>query len=342
MTTMTGMEKAALVIMQMSQQRAAEVMRQFTEVEAEEPASEIIRLRKVEEGHADAAITEFHARTRTGRADARGGHDAAALLLEASFGQERAAGLLDRAASAAGGPSFEFLESVEPAQLARVLDGELPETLALVLAHLDPEAASAILKTLDPGTRVDVAQAIAVMQVAHPEVLDVVAETIKARIRSAASPSEPSEVRGGVRPLVEIIGRADVALEYALLEELDRRDPRLADELRALMLGFDDILRLDDRGVQQVIRGIDAATLATALKGAEQEMVDVLRANMSERNRELLDDELSLLGKVKKSDIVEARAGLVRAIRDLHADGSISLRGEGDDESDEEAETDVA
>lgn len=325
MSTMTGMEKAALVIMQMSHERAAQVMRQFSETEAEELAAEIIRLRKVDEGHAETAITEFHAKTRANRDVARGGRDAAATLLEASFGQERGAGLLDRATSAVGGRSFEFLDQVEPAQLSHILEGEMPETVALVLAHLSPDAASVVLSRFDALTRVDIAQAIAGLNPPSSDIIEIVAETLKARVRSVVAPTDNATVRGGVQPLVDIIFRSDLATEYALLEELERRDPALAEEVRSRMLNFDDIIKLEDRDIQQVIRGIDSAALAIALHEADEKLVERVRANMSERNRELLNDEISTLGRVRPQQITEARSHLVRSMRELSASGAITL-----------------
>lgn len=329
---MTGLEKAALVIMQMSPGQAAEVMRQFSEAEAEEIAAGIMRMRKVDAQQADAAITEFHAKTRSRHTDARGGRDAAVHLLEASFGEERAAGLIDRATSTVGGRSFEFLDLVEPTLLARVLDHEMPETIALVLAHLRPEAASVVLTRFDTPTRVDIAQALATMGAATQPVIEVVAETLKTRVRSALAPSTTTEVVGGVQPLVDIMQRADIATEHELLEELDRRDPGLAEDVRSRMLSFEDLVKLDARDVQQVIRGIDAAQLAIALKGADDAIVALIRENMSERNRELVDDEISLLGKLRKTQIMDARAQLVKAMRELEASGSLILAAADDGE----------
>jgi flagellar motor switch protein FliG len=331
---MTGLEKAALIIMQMSQDRAAEVMRQFSEAEAEEIAAGIMRMRKVEASQADAAITEFHAKTQSGRAEARGGRDAAVTLLEASFGEERAAGLIDRVSSTVGGRSFEFLDSVEPILISRVLDGEMPETVALVLAHLRPEAASVVLTRFDTPTRVDIAQALATMGAASQPIIEVVAEALKVRVRSASTPSATAEVVGGVQPLVDIMQRSDIATEHELLEELDRRDPGLAEDVRSRLLSFEDLVKLEARDVQQVIRGIDAAQLAIALKGADEAIIALVRENMSERNRELVDDEISLLGKVRKQQVMEARAELIKAMRELEAQGSlmlVSATGEDDD-----------
>jgi flagellar motor switch protein FliG len=337
---MTGLETAALVIMQMSQAHAAQVMRQFSEAEAEELATEIMRLRRVEEGHAEAAITEFHARTRTGRADTRGGRDAAVSLLETAFGEERAAGLIDRAASAAGGHSFEFMDTVDPSHVSRVLDGEAPGTVALVLAHLRPEVASHVLGTFGTSIRADIAQAITTMGTPNPEIVEIVAETLRQRLRSAVAPAESAEVTGGVQPLVDIIKRSDVAAEYELLEELERRDPALAEEMRSRMLNFGDLVKFEDRDVQQVIRGLDASALATALHEADPAIAELIRANMSERNRELLDDEISLLTKVRKSAVIEARAEIVRAMRELEASGAIAVKEEEDkeEEDDEDGE----
>ncbi len=329
MSTMTGIETAALVIMQMSQGHAAQVMRQFSEAEAEEIAAEIIRLRKVEDGHAEAAITEFHARTRSGRADTKGGRDAAALLLESAFGEERAAGLMDRAASAAGG-SFEFMDTVDPSHVARVLDGEAPGTVALVLAHLRPEVASHVLGTFSTSIRADIAQALATMGTPNAEIVEIVAETLRQRIRSAVAPADSTEVTGGVQPLVDIVKRSDVAAEYELLEELERRDPALAEDMRSRMLNFGDLVKFEDRDVQQIIRGLDASALAIALHEAEPALAELIRANMSERNRELLDDEISLLTKVRKTQVIEARAEIVKAMRELESSGTIAVKEEGE------------
>ncbi|PJJ73289.1 flagellar motor switch protein FliG [Diaminobutyricimonas aerilata] len=329
---LNGTQKAALVLMQMSQDRAAEVMRQFTESEAEEITAEIVRLRRVDVETAEAALTEFHERALSGRRQARGGRDVAAGLLEASFGSERAAGLLDRLTSTMAGNPFEFLEAAEPTQVSTLLDGELPETIALVLAHLPAPHASAVLTRVDPELRADVAQSIATMGSASPDAVAVVADTLRHRARAIVVPRENLDVVGGVQPLVDIINRADAATERELLAALDARDPALADEVRSRMLTFADIVRLESRDVQQVLRGIDAAVLAVALKGAAEQVVQAVRGNMSERNRELLDEEISMLGPVRKAEVDDARGAVVRAIRELEATGAITVQRGDEDE----------
>jgi flagellar motor switch protein FliG len=326
---LTGVQKVALVIMQLSQEHAAEVMRQFSETEAEEIVGEIVRLRRVDGALVDQAISEFYERTQKSVSQSHGGLEFAEELLNASFGAERAAGFMDRVSSTMAGTSFEFLDAADPHQISSLLAGELPETKALVLAHLSPSKASQILAKFDPAAQLDAAQAIASMRAASPEAVSIVADRLRRSARSVVASSERVEVVGGVQPLVDIINRADVATEHELLEALDARDPKLAEEVRARMITFADLVRLEGKGVQQVLRGVDVAILAVALKGASAELAAIVRENISERNRESLEDEVQNLGRLKKKQIDEARAEIARAIRELESAGTIALlRGE--------------
>ena len=328
---LSGTQKVAVVLMNLDPIRAAEVMKQFSEAEAEEITAEIIRLRRVDSAVAERTILEFHELTMKGGLGTRGGRDVASSLLEASFGSERAAGVLGRVASSMGGRAFEFLDSAEPGQLVTLLDGELPQTIALVLAHLRPEHASPVLAGLDDDVRSAVAQAIGTMGSAAPEAVRVVADTLKVRASAVVTSRDTVDVVGGVQPLVEIINRADVATERALLESLDATDPALAEEVRSRLLTFADIVKFEKKDVQQVLRGIDASVLALAMKGSTEAVIEVIRANISERLREILEEEVQNLGPVRMKQIEEARAEIVRAIRDLEAQGAITIQ-RGDDD----------
>ena len=329
---LTGTQKVAVVLMNMDHQRAAEVMKQFTETEAEAITAEIVQLRRVDAVVAESAVAEFHDITTRGSRYARGGRDFAVGLLEASFGTDRAAGVMNRVTSSMAGRAFEFLDSAEPNQVLTLLDGELPQTIALVLAHLRPEQASAVLSGLDVSLRTDVAQSIATMGSAAPEAVRVVTEIFKLRAGTVVASRESVEVVGGIQQLVEIINRADVTTERALLEGLEERDPDLAEEIRSRMLTFADIVKLENRDVQQVLRGIDSKVLATAMKGSSELVGEVIRTNLSERNLAILDDEITSIGPMRMSQVEDARAEIVRAIRDLEAAGSITvLRGDEDE-----------
>lgn len=330
-TALSGTQKAAVVLMNMDPLRAAEVMKQFDEHEAEEITAEIVRLRRVDSAVAEETLAEFHAMATRGTRQTRGGKDFAVGLLEASFGAEKAAGVMSRVASSMAGRAFEFLDAAEPGQLQSLLAAELPQTAALVLAHLRPEQASAVLAGFDESIRTDVAHCIATMGSATPEAVRILADTLKLRAGAVVTSRDSFEIVGGVQPLVEIINRADLATERAVLEGLDLRDPALADEVRSRMLTFADIVRLERRDVQQVLRGIDVRVLAIAMKGATEPVAEMIRGNMSERNRELLDDEIGATGPLRLSQVEEARAEVVRAIRNLEADGQITVaRGDED------------
>jgi flagellar motor switch protein FliG len=329
---LTGAQKVALILMQMETDRAAEVMKQFTEMEAEEISAEIVRMRRVEDTVVDQTLSEFHRITMSGRLQKRGGKETALGLLEASFGAERAAGVMDRLASNLAGQSFDFLDDAEPGQVISLLEGELPQTIALVLAHLGAGQASAVLAGIDERVRTDVAQAFATMGSATPEAVGIVAGVLRQRAGAVVSPRESVEVVGGIAPLVDIINRSDVATEKAVLEGLEARDPELAEDIRSRMLTFEDIVKLESRDIQQVLRGIDSKILATAMKGAAGPVVETIRANVSERNRELLDDELQAMGPVRVSQVEEARAEVVRSVRELEAQGIVTVHRAEEDE----------
>jgi flagellar motor switch protein FliG len=329
---LTGVQKVAVVLMQMSSESAAKVMSHFTESEAEEVAAEIVKLRSVNPDLAEKIMDEFHAIAVKGRVHARGGRDLAARMLEASFGAERAGNLMDRMDSTMAGKSFEFLDTAESAQILGMLDGELPETIALVLAHLRPSAASGVMGGLSELARADVAQAIATMGSATPEAVSIVSDVLKVRAGAVVTPRETVEVVGGVQPLVDIINRSDVATEKALLASLDERDPELAAEVRARMLTFADIVKLEAKHIQQILRGIDVTILATAMKGASEPVLEAIRKNVSERNREILETEIKNAGPVRLKQVEEARAEVVQAIRALEATGDISVRRSEDDD----------
>ncbi|POH59389.1 flagellar motor switch protein FliG [Arthrobacter glacialis] len=330
-TALTGTQKAAALLMQFSQAAAAAVMSHLSDAEAESIAAEIVKMRRVQPDIADAVIDEFHGMAVRGRHAAQGGRDFAAGLLAASFGSEKAAGVMDRLASTMAGRPFEFLDDAEPGQLLSLLEDELPATIALVMAHLRPDKASATLAGLPGDLRADVAQAIGTMGAATPEAVGIVAATLRQRALAVVAPREQMAVIGGVQPLVDIINRSDVATERALLEELALRDPELAEEVRSRMLTFADLVKLDNQDVQLVLRGLDANTLALAMKGAPTPVLDTIRANISERNRELLEFELEALGPVRTSEVEQARADIVRIIRELEAVGEITIR-RGDDD----------
>jgi flagellar motor switch protein FliG len=329
---LNGTQKAALLLIQLGREQAARVMAQLDEAEIEELTTEIARLERVDARMADEVLDEFYEAAVGGPGfSGRGGLTFAQQVLEASVGREKAAGMLERLATTLQGQPFEFLQYADARQVVGLLTGEHPQTIALVLAHLRAEHASQIMTGLAPSVQAEVAHRIALMERAAPDVVLVVAENLQRKASAVLTPQETSAV-GGVQPLVEIINRADPGTEKAILAGLEERDQALADEVRSRMFVFGDIVLLEDRAIQLVLRGVEMAQLAIALKGAADAVRDKILGNLSERASQNLTEEMELLGPVRVSMVEEARSSVVQAIRKLEESGQIVIRREGEDE----------
>lgn len=332
---LTGTQKAALVLMNMSTERASAVLRTLSLEEQEQITEEMARMRQVSGADAERAIEAFReVAAQVNAPEARTGHAIATELIEASFEGERAADLLERISAPEASASFAFLEELEPARSVALLEADTAETVAFVLLQLGPDLAAKVLMLHDADRRVDIAQAIATMGSPAPEAGRIVADVLRRRARAAASETVFVEDDGDedgpaplrVQPLVDIMNHAAPADEGALLDGLRDRDGHLADEVRAKLLSFEDLVRLQDRDVQQVLRGIELGTIALALKGADPAIATAVTSNMSERNREALAEEAAELGRVKKSQVEDARNVLVRAVRELAGTAGLELK----------------
>ncbi|MFI2753204.1 flagellar motor switch protein FliG [Cellulomonas sp. P22] len=330
MAALTGTQKAAMMLLQLGRDRAARVMAQLEVNEIEELTAEIMRLDRVDQDLADEVLEEFYAASVIGPG-VGGGLGYAQHLLEASLGRDQAAGMIERLQSSMAGQRFEFLQHADARQVLSLISGEHPQTIALVLAHLRPDHASLILAGLPPELQAEVAHRIALMERASPDVVTVVAESLQRKASAVLTPQELSAV-GGVQPLVEIINRADPTTEKLILEGLQARDEALAEEVRSRMFVFGDIVLLEDRAMQLVLRQVEMSELSVALKGVGEEVRDKILRNLSERARENLVEEVELLGPVRMSQVEDARASVVQVIRRLEESGQILIRREGEDE----------
>ncbi|MGN8245018.1 flagellar motor switch protein FliG [Cellulomonas soli] len=330
MVALNGTQKAAMLLLQLGKENAARVMSQLDVIEIEELSAEIMRLERVDQGLADAVLEEFYDVSLLGPG-VGGGAGMAQHLLEASLGRDQAAGVMERLQTSMAGQPFEFLQQADARQVVSLLNGEHPQAVALVLAHLRPDHASAILAGLPGEMQGDVAHRIALMERASPDVVTVVAEALQRKASTVLAPRELAAV-GGVQPLVEIINRADPTTEKLILEGLIARDEALAEEVRSRMFVFGDIVLLEDRAMQLVLRQVETSELSVALKGVAEEVRDKILRNLSERARENLIEEIDLLGPVRLSQVEDARAGIVQVIRRLEESGQIVIRREGEDE----------
>ncbi|WP_223628674.1 flagellar motor switch protein FliG [Microbacterium sp. EST19A] len=326
----TGLRQAAIVLLNMDREVSAEVLRHLGEDRSELLAAELTQLGGVDLASTAQALGAFARIAAGGSVPSRGGQELATGLLETAFGREKAVGMVGRVMSQ-GVVSFDFLNAADPAQLATILEGELPTTVAVVLANLRADRAAAVLTALQDPLRTDVAQAIATMGTATQEAISIVADSLRSRTGVFAMRDNHESI-GGVQPLVEIISRSDTALEKALLASLEGRDLALAEDIRSRMVTFADITRLEDRDTQRVLRGIDLRVLALALKGADEQVTAKVTGNMTERNQENLAEEARVLGSVRVRQVDEARAEVVRIIRELEAAEEITISREDEDE----------
>jgi flagellar motor switch protein FliG len=330
-TSMTGLRKAAILLVRMGKEHSSRVLAGLRESEVEELSAEIARLGKLEPEVAGDVIDEFYAMATTKHAGA-GGMGYARELLEASLGAERANLILDRLHASMTDSPFNFLSHADPRQLLSYVQYEHPQTIALVLAHIPSATASQILSGLAPEVQSDVAHRIAVMDRTSPEVIRQVELALQRKLSTVLQPTELSTV-GGLQPLVDIINRADRTTERLILEALEARSPEIAEEIRRRMFMFEDVVHLDDRSVQLVLRQVEPADLATALKGVPDAVRDKVTGNLSERGRENLLEEIDLLGPVKVRMVEEAQQKIVSVIRSLEDSGQIEIQrgGEADE-----------
>ncbi|GII26168.1 flagellar motor switch protein FliG [Planosporangium mesophilum] len=335
MTTETaqisGVRKAAIMLVQMGKEQSAKVLAQMREAEVEEITAEIMRLGTIDAATAGSVMDEFHNMAVANKYAHQGGMDYAKELLEASLGREAAEAVVNRLSAAFVEMPFGFLQKADPRQVLSFVQEEHPQTIALVLAHMPAVMASQILSGLAGELQADVAHRIAVMDRTSPDIIRQVEATLERKLSSVLQPSDLSAV-GGLQPLVDIINRADRATERLILEGLAARDPELADEVRSKMFMFEDITSLDDRAVQLVLRQVETNDLATALKGVREDVRDKVTRNLSERAAENLLDEIEMLGAVRLRQVEESQAKIVQVIRTLEESGQIMIRRGDDDE----------
>jgi flagellar motor switch protein FliG len=331
MIELSGLRKAAILLVQMGTTDAAKVMAHLKETEVEELTAEIVRLGSIESSIAEDVLMEFEELATAKKYAGEGGIAYAKALLEASLGRERAGEIVARLSSIFLDVPFGFLQSADPRQVLSFIQDEHPQTVALVLAHMPALMASQVLSGLPGELQADVANRIASMDRTSPDIIRQVEAVLERKLSTVLQPSELSTV-GGLEPLVEIINRSDRATERMILEGLQNKNPELAEQIRAKMFMFEDIVTLDDRGIQQVLRQVETPDLATALKGVRDDVRRKIMSNLSERASENLAEEIELLGPVRLRNVEEAQAKIIQVIRGLEESGQIVVRRADDDE----------
>lgn len=321
---LSGLRKAAILLVQLGRERAAKVLAMLPEPMVEDLTAEIVRLRDVSAGDATAVLSEAHSTLNTADLAGRGGLDLAKSLLADSLGTERADEIMERLGATLAEMPFESMRKADARQLITFLGDEHPETIALVLAHLSPAQSALVLSGFDQATQADIAHRIACMERASPDVIRLIERELDRRMSTVIGPQELSAV-GGVGPLVAIINRADRGTERMILEGLESLSPELAEQVRAQMFIFEDIVTLDDKAIQLILRNVESSALAMALKGTSAAVREKIMRNLSTRAAENLAEEIELLGPKRLSEVEESQAKIVTEIRALEQSGQIVI-----------------
>jgi flagellar motor switch protein FliG len=327
-----GLRKAAILMIILGEDAASEVYRHLAPAEVERITHEITGLSGVDAETALTVLEEFERLVMTGDYLAQGGRDYANKLLVKAFGEEGAQELLRQVSQGgeASAGQLDSLRKADPQQLAKFIEGEHPQTVALVLAHLDAKQASVLLMRLPEDLRAEAIKRLAQLRQFSPEVAQHVSQVLHKRLEALGEQSR--RAYAGLRGVADVMNRLDLAVAKTILEGIEKEDPKLALSIRNLMFTFEDLLTVPEAGIRELLGQMDKKTLATALRGASEELKSYIFKSMSSRAVEMLKEDMEVLGPVKSREVHKAQLEAVAMARKLEAEGKLSLTPETDDE----------
>jgi flagellar motor switch protein FliG len=328
----TGLRKAAILMVLLGEDAASEIYRHLPPTEVEQVTNEITGIDQVNPETALGVLEEFHRLVLTGDYVSQGGTEYANKLLVKAFGKEGASELLRQVsqANAAVGTKLDSLRKADPQQLAKFIEGEHPQTIALILAHLESKHASTVLMKLPTELRAEPIKRLAQLRQFSPEMAQRVSMVLHKRLEALGEQSR--RAYAGLRGVADLMNRLDVATGKTILEAIETEDPKLALSIRNLMFTFEDLLTIPEAGVRELLGQMDKKTLATALRGASEELKNYIFKSMSSRAVEMLKEDMEVLGPVKSKEINKAQLEAVAIARKLEAEGKLTLTPEAEDE----------
>jgi flagellar motor switch protein FliG len=318
---MTGIRKAAIVLLSLDKALAAEVMAQLRKEEVEALTMEIARLDDVTKEEQDGAIEEFYNLGMARVHIERGGMEYAHDLLEQSLGKEKASAILDNIRQSLSSVPFGFLHKAGPENLLTFVVEEHPQTIALILSHLPANLAAQVLSGLPSTKQLEVVRRVATMEQTSPEVVRDVEKSLEGRMTSTFN--QQLEKAGGVSSVAQMLNVTDRMTNKSILESLEQESPELVDQIRRLMFVFDDLMKLDDKSIQALLKEVENAQWALSLKGASEELKAKIMGNLSQRAAAMLQEEIQYLGPVRVSDVEAAQQAIVDTVRRLEDAGEI-------------------
>ena len=326
----SGIQKAAILMIALGPEKSAAIFKHLKEDEVEELTLEIANTRSIPPQLNDSVVNEFYQVCLAQQYIAEGGINYAKELLEKSFGSEKAMDVIGKLTASLQVKPFEFVRKADAAQLLNFIQDEHPQTIALILSYLAPGQAAIIVSALPPDRQADVTKRIAVMDRTSPDVIKEVEKVLESKLSSLVN--QDYTIIGGVDAVVEILNTVDRGTEKHIMETLEIEEPELADEIRKKMFVFEDILLLDDRAIQRVLRDVDNSDLAIALKGSNEEVQNAIFNNLSKRLAVMIKEDMEFMGPVRMKDVEEAQQKIVNIIRKLEDAAEIVIsRGGGDE-----------
>ena len=327
---LTNQEKVAILLITLGPEYSAKLFQHMDDDEIEQVTLEIANHKQVTPEQKTAVISEFYQMAMANEYISAGGLEYAQNVLEKALGSEKAVDIINRLTTSLQVRPFDFLRKTDPSQLLNFIQNEHPQTIALIVAYLDPDQGATVLGSLPPEHQAEVARRIAEMDRTSPEVVREIEKVLERKLSSMVT--QDFTAAGGVKAVVEMLNRVDRTTEKSIVESLEVDSPELAEEIKRLMFVFEDIVMLDDRSLQMVLREVDTKDLSLALKATPKEVSEKVFKNMSKRAADMLREEIEFMGPVKIRDVEEAQQKIVGVIRSLEEKGEIVIsRGKGDE-----------
>ena len=327
---LTNQQKAAILFIAIGPEYSAKLFQHMDDDEIEQLTLEIANQKQVSSALKAEIIAEFYSMCMAQDYISSGGLQYAQNVLEKALGPDKALEIINRLTTSLQVRPFDFLRKTDPAQLLNFIQNEHPQTIALIMAYLEPDQAAIVLGSLPPESQVEVTKRVAMMDRTSPDFIREVERVLERKLSSMVT--QDFTTAGGIKAIVEVLNRVDRTTEKAIVETLEVDNPELAEEIKKLMFVFEDIVQIDDRSLQLVLRQVETKDLSLALKATPPEGADKAVKNMSTRAADMLREEIEFMGPVKIRDVEEAQQKVVSIIRVLEDKGEIVIsRGKGDE-----------
>jgi flagellar motor switch protein FliG len=326
-----GLEKATALLLTLGVDLSSKVLQYLGEGEIEQVLMSLSKAGNVPADSRRQVMQEAYELSVSGAGMKGGGAEYSRQLLSRAVGPRRGAEILERISAHQQLSSFEMLRNANPAQVATLLQDELPQTIALVLSYLEAKVAADILTSFPKDLQIEVVLRLAAMDRVSPQVVQVVEKNLKNKLSGVLNEAD-FRATGGVSFLVKMMNQVDRGVQKTIFEALDTTDPKLVEEIHSNMFTFDDLVKLDDKTMQRVLRDVPKADLALSLKAAQEKLKDLVFRNLSERAAENLREEIEVLGPQLAKNVYTAQRRIVDAVRSLEEAGEIVIAGSGGDE----------